>query len=426
MKMIFSNKIFSNSLWMMLEKVISIFGLIFVNALMAKYIGPENFGKLAFTTSIFLFVQTLAWFGAQNILFKRFSQNAQSGLKLAISTQKMRQFFCVLVSAIALFYLWLYTDPLTFIFGLGNFIASYFIVSDFYTTYNNSMLLSYVNAISNTIGLAVALILRFFLVLFEAEPYTMVYPIIIIALIPYLLRKIYYQKKNKKIYVANTKKYNKYLFLTGSGLVFSTLSIVFYTQISNIFLAKFVSFSELAIYNVAMTLGGAWGFVNLALITSFFPKIYEEKQFEAQQKILKQLHIIVLLISGCALLGVLWLGEWIVVWLYGAEYSLSSNLLPYIVIGTALSALGTISYRYMIAFNAYKYLAIKMFSMAVFSIGISYLLINRYGVFGAAICFIIVEFISLTIANYFFRNSIIFKMHSNVILPLKSMKKLEN
>ena len=107
MKMIFSNKIFSNSLWMMLEKVISIFGLIFVNALMAKYIGPENFGKLAFTTSIFLFVQTLAWFGAQNILFKRFSQNAQSGLKLAISTQKMRQFLCVLVSVIALFYLWL-------------------------------------------------------------------------------------------------------------------------------------------------------------------------------------------------------------------------------------------------------------------------------------------------------------------------------
>ena len=411
MKMIFSNKIFSNSLWMMLEKVISIFGLIFVNALMAKYIGPENFGKLAFTTSIFLFVQTLAWFGAQNILFKRFSQNAQSGLKLAISTQKMRQFFCVLVSAIALFYLWLYTDPLTFIFGLGNFIASYFIVSDFYTTYNNSQLISYVNAISNTIGLAAALILRFLLVFFEAEPYTMVYPIVIIAFIPYLLIKIYYHQKNKKIYVAHTQKYNKYLFLTGSSLVFSTLSIVFYTQISNIFLAKFVSFSELAIYNVAMTLGGAWGFVNLALITSFFPKIYEEKQFEAQQKILKQLHIIVLLISGCALLGVLWLGEWIVVWLYGAEYSLSSNLLPYIVIGTALSALGTISYRYMIVFNAYKYLAIKMFIMAILSVLMSYFLILQYGVLGAAICFVMIELISLTIANYFFKKSIILKMH---------------
>lgn len=412
---VFSKKIFSNSLWMMLEKVISIFGLIFVNALMAKYIGPDNFGKLAFTTSIFLFVQTLAWFGAQNILFKRFSQNAQSGLKLAISTQKMRKFFCVLASAIALVYLWLYTDPLTFVFGLGNFIASYFIVSDFYTVYNNSQLISYVNAISNTIGLAIALILRFLLVLFEAEPYSMVYPIIFIALVPYLLRKLYYNKKNKRILITHTKKYNKYLFLTGSSLVFSTLSIVFYTQISNIFLAKFASFSELAIYNVAMTLGSAWGFVNLALITSFFSKIYEEKQFSVQRRILKQLHVIVLLISGCAFLGVLWLSEWIVTWLYGAEYLLSSDLLPYIVIGTALSALGTISYRYMIVFNAYRYLAIKMFIMAILSIGISYLLIKEYGILGAVMCFVSVELISLTIANYFFKKGIIFKMHANIL-----------
>ena len=400
---------------MMLEKVISIFGLIFVNALMAKYIGPENFGKLAFTTSIFLFVQTLAWFGAQSILFKRFSQNAQSGLKLVISTQKMRQFFCVLASAIALVYLWFYTDPLTFIFGIGNFIASYFIVSDFYTVYNNSQLISYVNAISNTIGLAVALILRFLLVFFEAEPYTMVYPIIIIALVPYLLRKLYYHKKNKKILITHTQKYNKYLFLTGSSLVLSTLSIILYTQISNIFLAKFVSFSELAIYNVAMTLGGAWGFISQALITSYFSKIYEEKKFEIQQKILKQLHVIVLLISVCAFLGVLFLGEWIVAWLYGVEYRASSDLLPYIVIATLLSALGTISYRYMIVFNAYKYLSIKMFSMAFLSVIISYFFIRAYGIWGAVICFLFIEFISGTIANYFFNNGVILKTHLNLL-----------
>ena len=88
--MFFEKKIFSNSLWMMLEKFLGIFGLIFVNSYMAKYIGPENFGKLAFTTSIFIFVQTLSWFGAQNILFKHFSENVQSGIRLAISTQLMR------------------------------------------------------------------------------------------------------------------------------------------------------------------------------------------------------------------------------------------------------------------------------------------------------------------------------------------------
>ena len=127
--MAFDKKIFSNSAWMMLEKFLGIFGLIFVNSYMAKYIGPESFGKLAFTTSIFIFVQTLSWFGAQNILFKRFSENIKSGINLAISTQIMRFYIYLITSICVLVYLWFSSDTLTFIFGLGNCIASYFIIT---------------------------------------------------------------------------------------------------------------------------------------------------------------------------------------------------------------------------------------------------------------------------------------------------------
>ena len=45
MKITIDKRIFANSAWMMLEKFLGIFGLIFVNSYMAKYIGPENFGK---------------------------------------------------------------------------------------------------------------------------------------------------------------------------------------------------------------------------------------------------------------------------------------------------------------------------------------------------------------------------------------------
>ena len=65
---ILSKKIISNSLWMMIEKCISIFGLIFVTSYVAKYIGPINFGKIALAATLFGFVQTLTWFGNQEIL----------------------------------------------------------------------------------------------------------------------------------------------------------------------------------------------------------------------------------------------------------------------------------------------------------------------------------------------------------------------
>lgn len=415
MKMTIDKKIFSNSAWMMLEKFLGVFGLIFVNSYMAKYIGPENFGKLAFATSIFVFVQTFAWFGAQNVLFKRFSENVNSGLRLALASQIMRRFLFFIASGIALSYLWMFSDTLTFIFGLGNCVASYFIVSDIFTLHNNSQLISIVNALTNIVGLCFALLFRFILVFFEADASSMILPIIILAFFPYWLRKIYFYKKNKYIKnMKNKRPYNQYMLVTGGSLVLSTLSIVLYTQISNIFLAKFSSFSDLGIYNVALTLGGAWGFVNVALITSYFSKIYAISNKHQELQYLRQIHWLVILITFFAFFGVLFFGSWFIQILYGITFIQAVKLLPYIVLATMLSALGTISYRYMIKFNGYKYLSIKMLVVSLLSVPLSYALIRSYGVLGAAYCFIAIELFSLTIANYFFRDGCILKMHINM------------
>ncbi|TEU26937.1 polysaccharide biosynthesis protein [Alkanindiges illinoisensis] len=421
--MAIDKRIFSNSAWMMLEKFLGIFGLIFVNAYMAKYIGPENFGKLAFTTSIFVFVQTLSWFGAQNILFKRFSENIHSGIRLAITTQSMRCYIYILTSFCALLYLWFSSDRLTFVFGIGNCIASYFIINDIYSIHNNSQLISVVNALTNIIGLFLALALRFVLVFFEADPYTMIFPIIVLAMVPYILRKIYFYKNySTNRTIKSKKRYNKYMLVTGGSLVLSSLSIVLYTQISNIFLAKFTSFSILGVYNVALTLGSAWGFINMALITSYFSKIYSEKNKSVELYYLRQIHWLVIIITAFVMLCMFLLGSWVVNTLYGIEFVDSIKLLPFIVLATMFSALGTISYRYMIKLNGYKYLSIKMISVSILSVPLSYGFIQYYGIWGAVMCFVLIEFLSLTLANYFFRNQVILKLHLSLI-GLKNVKK---
>nr|WP_282849620.1 oligosaccharide flippase family protein [Moraxella osloensis] len=423
MKITIDKRIFANSAWMMLEKFLGIFGVIFVNSYMAKYIGPENFGKLAFTTSIFVFVQTLSWFGAQNILFKRFSENIHSGIRLAITTQSMRCYIYILTSFCALLYLWFSSDPLTFVFGIGNCIASYFMINDIYSIHNNSQLISVVNALTNIIGLFLALALRFILVFLEAEPYTMIFPIVILAMVPYILRKIYFYKNYKTNRTIKSKKrYNKYMLVTGGSLVLSSLSIVLYTQISNIFLAKFTSFSILGVYNVALTLGSAWGFINIALITSYFSKIYAEKNKSVELYYLRQIHWLVIIITVFVMLCMFLLGSWVVNTLYGVEFVDSIKLLPFIVLATMFSALGTISYRYMIKLNGYKYLSIKMIGVSMLSVPLSYGFIQYYGIWGAVMCFVLIEFLSLTLANYFFRNQVILKLHLSLI-GLKNVKK---
>lgn len=406
---------YSNAIWIMLEKSINIIGLIYVNSLMAKYIGPDNFGKINISTSLFLFVQTLSWFGGQNIIFKRMSENTKSGIAMAMHTQNLRRIFFLLSSGSVLLYLYFFTDSIVFIFGVANCIATYYIVMDFFSIYNNTQLKSKINTITNVVGLLLALLIRFYISYFKLPVHYFTIPIVIIPFVPYVMRLIYFKYTTK---IKESSKgggmYNRHMLYTGGALILSTLSADIYTQISGIFLAKILSYSSLGVYSVALTMGSAWSFIVLSLITSFFSKIYSEKDHLTVEKLLIKINRLAIMLSLVALGGFYLVGDFFIHLLYGDKYMDAVNIIPVIIVGTMFSSLGTICYRYIIKESGYNYLAKKMFLCCVLTIPLSWGMINAFGINGAAYCFLIVELLSCTLLNYFFSNKTIFKMHLNI------------
>ncbi|WP_310796282.1 MULTISPECIES: oligosaccharide flippase family protein [Klebsiella] len=85
-----NKKIISNSIWMMSEKIISIFGLIFVTSFVAKYVGPTIFGDIALAMSIFQLVQIISQLGSDVLIFKRISRKVSSGVNLINVTLPLR------------------------------------------------------------------------------------------------------------------------------------------------------------------------------------------------------------------------------------------------------------------------------------------------------------------------------------------------
>lgn len=406
---------YSNAVWIMLEKSINIIGLIYINSLMAKYVGPDNFGKINLTTSLFLFVQTLSWFGGQNIIFKRMSENTRSGIAMALHTQNLRRVIFFVSSTAVLLYLYIQTDAVVFLFGVANCIATYYIVMDFFAIYNNTQLKSRINTLTNIIGLSVALVIRYGITYFKLPVYYFTLPVIIIPLLPYVLRHFYFSFTTKRV-TRNRggEVYNRYMLYAGGALILSGLSADIYTQISSIFLANAISYSTLGIYSVALTVGGAWSFVVLALITSFFSKIYSEKAQPEIDKLLMKINRLAILLSLIALGGFYLVGEWFVHFLYGSSYMEAVRIIPVIILGTLFSSLGTICYRYIIKESGYSYLAKKMILCCVLTIPLSWAMINAFGIEGAAYCFLIVEVLSCTLLNYFFKNKTIIKMHLDI------------
>ena len=64
-----------NSLWMLIEKSISLFGLIFIVSAVAKYTGPQIYGEIALAASIFILSKTIAQLGLDQVYFKYVSEN---------------------------------------------------------------------------------------------------------------------------------------------------------------------------------------------------------------------------------------------------------------------------------------------------------------------------------------------------------------
>ena len=407
---ILSKKILSNSLWMMFEKIISMFGLIFVMSYVAKYIGPENFGKIALATTIFTFVQTLTWFGNQEILFKRVSKNPFSGLKFLNSTQNLRKLLFSLFSFPVLAWLFIYTDQLTFIFGIATALATFILIQDIFVIYNNAVLKSYINTIVNIAGLVIAFAVRYLIVLFELPAEYLAIPIVLVTLIPYIAKRYYFNVANHAPRIRSIT-YSKYYLYAGSALVLSTLSITLYVQITNLMLVNLKSTYELGLYSVASSIGMAWGFVNQSLITSVMTKIYKEKNDTVAYGMFAKLNLIIIAISCCAILGFTLLGHWIITLLYGKAYLPSVPLLVVMACAGMFSGLGTAAARLIIREEGYRYISKKMLCMAICSVPISYFCIKYFGLMGAAYSIALIELLSATLFNYFYKNGIIFKVH---------------
>lgn len=407
---ILSKKIVSNSLWMMIEKCISIFGLIFVTSYVAKYIGPSNFGKISLVATLFGFVQTLTWFGNQEILFKRVSKNPNSGLKYLFGTQDLRKLLFILCGLPILIGLYLYSDHLTLIFAIATAFSTYFITQDIYSIYNNAILSSYINAIVNMIGLGIALLIRYIIVVLELDYTFLALPIVLTTLIPFLLKK-YIFNKSQKIELVKVKHYRKYYFGAGGALVLSTLAVTLYTQVTSLMLAALTSTHELGLYTAAVTLGMSWSFINASIITSVLSRIYQEKNSYHSYVMVAKLNSIILLVSLMAVVVLAIFGQWMITLLYGSAYQNAYELLMVLGLAAMCSGLGTVVARLMIKEESYHYISRKMVFVAISALPISYFLIYYFGLNGAAYSVFIIELLSLTLFNYFYKDGLIFKIH---------------
>ncbi|MBP2196111.1 oligosaccharide flippase family protein [Pantoea cypripedii] len=403
--------VMSNAAWMMSEKIVSVFGVIFVTSYVAKSFGPTVFGQMAFSTSLFSMVQTVAMFGTETILFKTISKSAPKGVRLMNVARTLRLALLVLTSVPVLIWVWYNMQENFLAFALASFIASVFVTQDTFSVYNNARLASRLNTIANSVGLLLGFALSFAIAWFRLSPLWLTLSIVAVTLVPYAIKRYNFYRENQEQSPARVKRgpYLRYLLYAGLPLAISSIFISVQVKTAQMFLVGIASARDLGLFAAANTISASWTFIPLAIITSSFSEIFRERG-EAAIKLTARLNGYVLGVSLILLFVIALYGEKIIIALYGHDYTQSGSLITLLSIASSFSAMGTVAYRYIVKEGGFNYLLRKILCLVAIGLPMSWWLIQGYGIMGAAWSVFLTELLSLTVMNYFFRNGVIYKI----------------
>ncbi|MGE1158731.1 oligosaccharide flippase family protein [Pantoea agglomerans] len=403
--------VMSNAAWMMSEKIISVFGVIFVTSYVAKSFGPTVFGQMAFSTSLFAMVQTVAIFGTETILFKRVSKNASKGLRLMTIARTMRMVLLLATSVPVLIWVWYNMQENFLAFALASFVASVFVTQDTFSVYNNARLASRLNTIANAVGMLLSFGISFTVAWLRLNPLWLTLSIVAVTLVPYLIKRHNFYQDHQDQMPPREKRtaYLRYLMYAGLPLAISSIFISVQVKAAQMFLAGTAPARDLGLFAAANTISASWIFIPVALITSCFTEIFRERG-EVAIKLAARLNGYVMAVSLLMLLVISLYGERIIIALYGPEFTQSGSLITLLSIATSFSAMGTVAYRYMVKEGGFNYLLRKIICLMVISLPLSWWLIQGHGIMGAAWSVFLSELLSLTVMNYFFKNGVIQKI----------------
>jgi O-antigen/teichoic acid export membrane protein len=408
-------KYLKNGVWILLERLVSSLGVIFITIYTARYLGPEQMGVINYALSIGAILSVISQFGSQALFFDKSIRNSLKGMKLIVSSQSFRVIIYTILFVIIVFtffYFNLLEDD-NFIVFVAVLFSSCFTALDSFKPYLEATLKAKISSLYGQFGLLVGFLLRFVLIHFSFSFIYFFVPYVLQGGVTFLLRLKKFKEYRDAVLepeFKRKKEYKTFSIKAGIPLMLSSLSVVLYLKIGQIFLANFAGVSDLGIYNAGVTIGQGWSFLPIALATVAMTKVLKEKKAERLQAGFSFIIFIIVLTSSSVISIIIIFRETFLLLTYGNNYAGAVDIIPLLCFASLFSSIGMVSSRLIIHKSGYSYLMAKTLVTCLVNVFLSYFLISNYGIYGAAVSILITEMLSSTIFNYSFRAGLIMRV----------------
>ncbi len=381
-------KYFNNTSWLFAAKIFSFAVSFLTIAVVARYLGPENYGKLSYAQSFVSIFSVLASLGIDRIVYRdliTYPTQEKEILGTAFITKIIFGFLAIFVTIVSAYTL--NNDPIlnwliilitiTFIFHPFSIVSHYFNakVQSKYTAYITILVAFCIPALKLALIYFDKGIIYFAaLITFEAFIASVAYV--------YFYIKIYNQSLYEWYF--STTMF-KSLIRRSWPLLLASLSGYIYGRIDQIMIQHFIDSSAVGLYDVAVRITEFLGWIPGLIIGSLFPAVMNARTRNNSEYAIrfKSLVILCISISTLSALIIYILSPFIINKLFGSDFNQSINILRLYVWST-IGTLGIILIeQYFIAENNSKQFLFFSFSGASLNIVLNFILIPIYGIQGA-------------------------------------------
>jgi len=397
---------FRNAGWMFLAKVFILVVAFFVNAYMARYLGPANFGLLNYVFSFVGIFGFLASLGIENIANREIIKD-HSKKNLIIGTSFYLKFLGSLFAIITIFVFAQLSTRDTILLDLITMYSLTFVFSSFgiIDIYFQSQVLAKFSAIVTIIVGIISAILKIIAIYFG-------FGIIWLTAI-YVLESILTSLGLIFFFIYNGHSIKEWIFDKKTAIIIlkdswplmlSSVAWSIYMKIDQVMIKNMIGNEQNGIYAVAAKLSEFWYFIPSTISASVFPAIINAKKTsrEIYEKRLSKLYSLMFYLSLVIAIFTAVFAHLIIYILFGSAYlGAVMTLRIYIWAGIAVSVGSTLWY-YLIAENLTRINAIATAIGAAINVIINLFLIPKYGINGAAFASF-VSYTSVTFAILFFK-----------------------
>ena len=396
-------KYLHNTLWIMGDKVTSIGVGFLVTVVVARYLGPEDFGVFSYAISVAALFAAAGHMGLSGLVVREIVKTPEErgvvlGTTLALKFIGMLLGYFSLLGYAAFYEGFASVEFKVLAIAGAVLLFKPFDIVDFW--FQAFVKARYVT-IARLTGLLAGSVLKISFVALGLSVFFFVAANLFQAVVvAFALLVMYRLKSELKISSwAFCWSKAKELFSQGWVIYLGSIFAVIYLKVDQVMLRWFEGSESVGIYAVAAQLSEAWYFVPAAIVASFFPKLIKLREESETQfyKRLQQLFDLLFVLAACVAVIMTLLSEWLILLFFGDHYAESASILVIHIWAAIFIFMRAAFSKWILIQNALIFSLITQGLGAFANVVLNYFLIPEFGAQGAAYA----TLISYAFASFF-------------------------